>query len=142
MSVKAYTEIFHTFLSNGVAGAGLGGGSGNAATALWAANHMAGRPASNSQLLEWSADIGSDCPVFFSQGAAYCTGRQVIPNASKVKTPKRSLFKRIVSISDHAEVLQTRVKRKTSICECFGLLPAACALKVGLYRQTSTRKTR
>lgn len=56
-------------------GAGLGGGSGNAATALWAANELTGRPATNAQLLEWSADIGSDVPVFFSRGAAYCTGR-------------------------------------------------------------------
>jgi 4-diphosphocytidyl-2-C-methyl-D-erythritol kinase len=56
-------------------GAGLGGGSGNAATTLWAANELCGRPASDAQLLEWSADIGSDISVFFSNGAAYCTGR-------------------------------------------------------------------
>ena len=56
-------------------GAGLGGGSANAATALWAANEAAGRPASTAQLLDGSADIGSDISVFFSQGAAYCTGR-------------------------------------------------------------------
>jgi 4-diphosphocytidyl-2-C-methyl-D-erythritol kinase len=56
-------------------GAGLGGGSGNAATALWAANELTGRPASEAELLEWSGDIGSDISVFFSTGAAYCTGR-------------------------------------------------------------------
>jgi len=56
-------------------GAGLGGGSGNAATTLWAANELAGRPATDAQLLEWSGDIGSDISVFFSAGAAYCTGR-------------------------------------------------------------------
>ncbi|GBF90380.1 4-diphosphocytidyl-2-C-methyl-D-erythritol kinase [Raphidocelis subcapitata] len=56
-------------------GAGLGGGSGNAATTLWAANELAGRPASDAQLLEWSGEIGSDISVFFSSGAAYCTGR-------------------------------------------------------------------
>lgn len=56
-------------------GAGLGGGSGNAATALWAANELCGRPATEEQLLEWSGDIGSDISVFFSEGAAYCTGR-------------------------------------------------------------------
>ena len=47
------------------AGAGLGGGSGNAATTLWAANEMTGRPASNSDLLKWSGEIGSDISVFF-----------------------------------------------------------------------------
>jgi 4-diphosphocytidyl-2-C-methyl-D-erythritol kinase len=63
------------------AGAGLGGGSGNAATTLYAANELTGRPASNAQLLEWSGDIGSDISVFFSDGAAYCTGRgEVVDN--------------------------------------------------------------
>lgn len=56
-------------------GAGLGGGSGNAATAMWAANQLCGTPASEAELLEWSGDIGSDISVFFSLGAAYCTGR-------------------------------------------------------------------
>eukprot|EP00897_Mesotaenium_endlicherianum_P001933 jgi/Mesen1/1768/ME000014S01177 len=56
-------------------GAGLGGGSGNAATALWAANEMCGRLATEKQLQEWSGEIGSDIPFFFSHGAAYCTGR-------------------------------------------------------------------
>ncbi len=57
------------------AGAGLGGGSANAATTLWAANELCGRPATNAQLLDWSGAIGSDISVFFSRGAAYCTGR-------------------------------------------------------------------
>lgn len=56
-------------------GAGLGGGSSNAATALWAANQFAGNIASEKDLQEWSGEIGSDIPFFFSHGAAYCTGR-------------------------------------------------------------------
>ncbi|EFJ38167.1 hypothetical protein SELMODRAFT_74466, partial [Selaginella moellendorffii] len=56
-------------------GAGLGGGSGNAATALWAANQINGNLASEADLQEWSAEIGSDIPFFFSHGAAFCTGR-------------------------------------------------------------------
>jgi len=56
-------------------GAGLGGGSSNAATALWAANQFSGCLASEKELQEWSSEIGSDIPFFFSQGAAYCTGR-------------------------------------------------------------------
>lgn len=66
--------------TNAHAGAGLGGGSGNAATTLYAANELTGRPASNQQLLEWSGDIGSDISVFFSDGAAYCTGRGEVVN--------------------------------------------------------------
>ncbi|KAI5003207.1 hypothetical protein ZWY2020_030367 [Hordeum vulgare] len=65
-------------------GAGLGGGSSNAATALWAANQFSGSIASEKDLQEWSGEIGSDIPFFFSRGAAYCTGRgeivQDIPN--------------------------------------------------------------
>ncbi|KAM1040900.1 hypothetical protein FF1_030169 [Malus domestica] len=64
-------------------GAGLGGGSSNAATALWAANQFSGLLATEKELQEWSSEIGSDVPFFFSQGAAYCTGRgEVVQNIS------------------------------------------------------------
>lgn len=64
-------------------GAGLGGGSGNAATALWAANRLSGGLAGEKQLQEWSGEIGSDIPFFFSKGAAYCTGRgEVVEDVS------------------------------------------------------------
>ncbi|KAH0764495.1 hypothetical protein KY285_000366 [Solanum tuberosum] len=56
-------------------GAGLGGGSSNAATTLWAANQFSGCVATEKELQEWSGEIGSDIPFFFSHGAAYCTGR-------------------------------------------------------------------
>lgn len=55
--------------------AGLGGGSSNAATTLWGLNALLGKPATENQLMAWSAEIGSDIPFFFSQGSAYCTGR-------------------------------------------------------------------
>jgi 4-diphosphocytidyl-2-C-methyl-D-erythritol kinase len=55
--------------------AGLGGGSSNAATTLWAINQLLGSPATNDQLMLWAAEIGSDVPFFFSTGTAYCTGR-------------------------------------------------------------------
>lgn len=67
--------VYHTPAALIAAGAGLGGGSGNAATTLFAANELTGRPASNADLLTWAGDIGSDISVFFSEGAAYCTGR-------------------------------------------------------------------
>ncbi|NGX53962.1 MAG: 4-diphosphocytidyl-2-C-methyl-D-erythritol kinase [Chlamydiae bacterium] len=54
---------------------GLGGGSSNAATTLWALNELHGRPVSEGQLLQWASEIGSDVAFFFSQGTAYCTGR-------------------------------------------------------------------
>lgn len=69
------TGIDSSVHRNRHAGAGLGGGSGNAATTLWAANELTSRPATEADLLKWSGDIGSDISVFFSEGAAYCTGR-------------------------------------------------------------------
>lgn len=73
-------------------GAGLGGGSGNAATTLYAANELTGRPATNAQLLEWSGEIGSDISVFFSEGAAYCTGRGEVVNNVQPPLPLDTPF--------------------------------------------------
>lgn len=55
--------------------AGLGGGSSNAATTLWACNQLTKANVSLNSLKEWSAEIGSDISFFFSQGTAYCTSR-------------------------------------------------------------------
>lgn len=54
--------------------AGLGGGSGNGATALWAMNQLTGSPATLDELQLWSGEIGADLPFFFSSGTALCTG--------------------------------------------------------------------
>lgn len=61
--------------------AGLGGGSSNAATTLFALNQMIGNPYSESTLAEWGSELGSDVPFFFSTGAALCEGRgeKVVP---------------------------------------------------------------
>lgn len=55
--------------------AGLGGGSSNAATTLWALNALHHSPFTEQELQMWSSEIGSDIPFFFSHGTAYCTGR-------------------------------------------------------------------
>lgn len=61
--------------------AGLGGGSSNAATTLWGINRLLGNKVSQSELLEWAAELGSDVPFFLSTGTAYCTGRgEVVRN--------------------------------------------------------------
>mmetsp|Transcript_11545 Transcript_11545/g.21166 ORF Transcript_11545/g.21166 Transcript_11545/m.21166 type:complete len:245 (-) Transcript_11545:251-985(-) len=54
---------------------GLGGGSANAATTLWALNKLFEYPATQAQLMEWSAELGSDITFFLSSGTAFCTGR-------------------------------------------------------------------
>lgn len=46
------------------AGAGLGGGSSNAATVLRACNELTGAPLQTTELIELGAQIGSDVPCF------------------------------------------------------------------------------
>jgi 4-diphosphocytidyl-2-C-methyl-D-erythritol kinase len=55
--------------------AGLGGGSSNAATAMFAFNALCSYPATTAQLAEWSVELGVDVPFFFSNGCAFCEGR-------------------------------------------------------------------
>ena len=58
------------------AGAGLGGGSGNAAVALRAANQLTGSPLSQEVLLELAAGIGADVAFFvLDEAAADASGR-------------------------------------------------------------------
>lgn len=58
------------------AGAGLGGGSGNAATVLKACNELCGTPLTLDELVELGAAIGSDVPCFLlPTAAADGTGR-------------------------------------------------------------------
>jgi len=68
--------------------AGLGGGSANAATAMFGANQLMGNPASLQELVEWSAELGSDITFFLSFGTAYCTGRGEI--MTPIETPLKA----------------------------------------------------
>ncbi|MBS0628077.1 MAG: 4-(cytidine 5'-diphospho)-2-C-methyl-D-erythritol kinase [Verrucomicrobia bacterium] len=55
--------------------AGLGGGSSNAATALWSFVKLARLSISQETLFSWGAELGSDVSFFFSSGAALASGR-------------------------------------------------------------------
>ena len=55
--------------------AGLGGGSGNAATTLLGLNELFGRPLSAAQLHNLAASLGSDVPYFLQDHPALATGR-------------------------------------------------------------------
>ncbi|KAE9593939.1 putative 4-(cytidine 5'-diphospho)-2-C-methyl-D-erythritol kinase [Lupinus albus] len=105
-------------------GAGLGGGSSNAATALWAANQFSGCLATEKELQEWSGEIGSDIPFFFSRGAAYCTGRgevvQDIPPPISLDIPM-VLIKPQQACST-AEVYKRLKLEDTSTVDPLGLL--------------------
>lgn len=56
-------------------GAGLGGGSSNAAATLKALNAWAGAPLDTPSLLDLAAGLGSDCPLFLHGGAVVMRGR-------------------------------------------------------------------
>ena len=55
--------------------AGLGGGSGNAATTLIGLNEFFQRPLSSDQLQDLAAHLGSDVPFFLQSQPAVATGR-------------------------------------------------------------------
>jgi 4-diphosphocytidyl-2-C-methyl-D-erythritol kinase len=55
--------------------AGLGGGSGNAATTLLALNEMFGAPLASEALHDIAASLGSDIPFFLQSKPALATGR-------------------------------------------------------------------
>jgi len=61
--------------------AGLGGGSGNAATTLLALNELFGHPLTQAHLTQIAANLGSDIPFFLQSQPALATGRgeQVTP---------------------------------------------------------------
>ena len=54
---------------------GLGGGSSNAATAMWALNGLFNHLIPIKELSSWVGEFSSDAPFFFSKGTAYCQGR-------------------------------------------------------------------
>ncbi|MDR0637594.1 MAG: 4-(cytidine 5'-diphospho)-2-C-methyl-D-erythritol kinase [Spirochaetaceae bacterium] len=56
-------------------GAGLGGGSSNAAAVLGVLNEAAGFPLSHDAFMEAAARLGSDVPFFVKGKAAFITGR-------------------------------------------------------------------
>jgi len=55
--------------------AGLGGGSGNAATTLLGLNELLGNPLAPEQLQRLAASLGSDVPFFLQSQPALATGR-------------------------------------------------------------------
>ena len=65
-------------------GAGLGGGSSNAATVLLALNGQLENPLAADELHQLAAEIGSDVPFFLYAGAAWCRGRGEIIEAATI----------------------------------------------------------
>ncbi|MEN3943575.1 4-(cytidine 5'-diphospho)-2-C-methyl-D-erythritol kinase [Prosthecobacter sp. SYSU 5D2] len=86
-----YTQAWRIHLEKRIpSGAGLGGGSSNAAAVLRAANELSGQPLPLDELLEIAGGIGADVPCFLLDApAADGTGRgeQVTPAEFPWKLP-------------------------------------------------------
>lgn len=67
-------------------GAGLGGGSSDAATVMKAVNQLYDLRIPPGQLAAWSAELGSDIPFFFSTGTALVSGRGEIVESADLFT--------------------------------------------------------
>ena len=70
-------------------GAGLGGGSSDAATTLLALDEIFQAQLPAATLAEMAAELGSDVPFFLHRSAAICRGRGeiVIPHGFKQRLP-------------------------------------------------------
>lgn len=76
-SKSGISNKFSIFLQKNVPiGAGLGGGSSNAATVLFGLNQLCETGFSDEELKSWSSELGADIPFFFSSGRAMCKGGQ------------------------------------------------------------------
>lgn len=86
-------------------GAGLGGGSSNAAMALRGLNDLAGRPLNGGQLEMLASRIGSDCALFLRDGPVTMRGRgerleALAPSAlSRLRGRRVLIFKPSFSIA-------------------------------------------
>jgi len=74
-------------------GAGLGGGSSDAASTLLGLNQLYGCRLPSSRLTNLAAGIGSDVPFFLGQSAAWCRGRGEIVEPAAVPSMPLLLLK-------------------------------------------------
>ena len=72
-------------------GAGLGGGSSDAAAVLKGLNELFDQPLVNEELHQIAASLGSDVPFFLASGPAWCRGRGEILEEA-LALPKRNLL--------------------------------------------------
>ena len=78
VSIKLQKKIPH--------GAGLGGGSSDAATTLRALNELFETKLSREELVKLAAEIGSDVPFFLFESPAVCKGRGEIVEPATLKS--------------------------------------------------------
>ena len=98
-AVRAYESATGTACNHAITlrksiphGAGLGGGSSDAATTLLGLDQLHGGQLGPARLLELAASLGSDIPFFMAPGAARCTGRGEIIEPVTPPPPLRLLL--------------------------------------------------
>lgn len=98
--------------------AGLGGGSGNAATTLWGLNRFFRKPLSKSELMKLAGAIGSDVAFFLSGGTAYCTGR-----GEQIKELEKLKDQAIWILLPEFGISTPEVYRNLRLDECLDICP-------------------
>lgn len=93
-------------------GAGLGGGSADAAFMLKLLNELCENPASESDLLKMAESIGSDCPFFIRNTPVIASGTGAIFKASEVSLKGYILYVVKPPISISTKEAYSRVKPK------------------------------
>ena len=73
-------------------GAGLGGGSSDAASTLIALDELFQASLPKNELMKLAAELGSDVPFFLAQSAAICRGRGEIVEPMRLPAPLRLLL--------------------------------------------------
>lgn len=73
-------------------GAGLGGGSSDAAATLRALNRIAGEPLTSGALCAIAGEIGSDVPFFLKGEPAWCRGRGEVMSRYAGELPGRDVL--------------------------------------------------
>jgi 4-diphosphocytidyl-2-C-methyl-D-erythritol kinase len=73
-------------------GAGLGGGSADAAHTFLALNELTGAAVPLETLATWAGQLGSDIPLFLYQSPCWCRGRGEIIEPSSLTWKKRILL--------------------------------------------------
>lgn len=100
-------------------GAGLGGGSSDAATTLVGLNHLWGNPLSQRELLALGLQLGADVPIFIHGHAAFAEGIGERFTAIEPATPWYLVVKPNVSIATAELFNHPQLKRN-----CMPIAPA------------------
>jgi 4-diphosphocytidyl-2-C-methyl-D-erythritol kinase len=112
-------------------GAGLGGGSSDAATVMGLANNFCGNPLDRHQLQQLAAGIGSDCAVFLEPRATFVSGRGEILSEAGEGLLEALDGRSLVVFKPPFSIATPWAYRCLSQRECFSQASAVAALRSG-----------